>query len=113
MNKVFEGTPVSQISKCRSCRLAMNIRGLNLQERTICGANGSPMSITFPIVECSRYIDSRIPDLYYMEQIAWIVKSRDRGPVGFTDNRQTEITVEPPERIVVPQQPGSPTRGEK
>jgi uncharacterized protein YcnI len=35
-----------------------------------------------------------------MEQIAWIVKSRNRGPMGFKSDNTTEITVEPPEQKI-------------
>lgn len=98
MDKVRGGTPRGgSESMCKSCRLAQITKGINNQELVLCRAAGnSLMRVNFPVVECSVYEDKSQPPLYEMQNIAWIVKSRNRGPMGFTEGERTEIIVEPP-----------------
>lgn len=98
MNKVIGGTPIGSKSMCQTCRYAQNIRGINMQERTICVRTAPAFPITFPILTCSGYDDKRQPSLYDMEQIAWNVQSRNRGPVGYAPDGSLNIEIQPPER---------------
>ena len=104
-DKVIGGTPLGNRTLCSTCRLAHHIRGINMQEQTICRGYTNPMPMRFPIETCSIYDDKRVPSLYQMEQIAWAVTSRSRGPVGFGGEFTHEIHIEPPDRS--PQQPAN------
>lgn len=98
MNKVLGGTPQGFDAKCVTCRNAHIIRGLNLQSEIYCRAKTTKDTrVLFPVYECSLYDDKRNPSLYDMEQIAWEVHSRNRGPVGFAEQVQrTDIVITPP-----------------
>lgn len=104
-DKVHGGTPRGSISICLNCRSAHVIRGINFQSQIICRAGAHGFIVRFPIEECSIFDDKRIPALYQMQDIAWTIQSRNRGPIGFTDGGRTEITIEPPNR-------NSPIQGE-
>jgi hypothetical protein len=103
-DKVIGGTPRSASSLCHTCRNSHHIRGVNLQEQVWCLAKSHQPRIYFPVVECSIYDDKRQPALHQMETIAWHITSRNRGPVGYSTDSKTEITVEPPNPYAVPQQ---------
>lgn len=107
MDKVRGGTPKAASSMCLSCRLAQVTRGINCEEIVICRSNGQGVRVSFPVVECSMYDDKSLPPLYEMQNIAWVIKSRNRGPMGFTEGNRTEITVEPPKHEY-----GVPTQSE-
>jgi hypothetical protein len=106
MDKVHGGTPRGgRESMCKSCRLAQVTKGINNQELVFCRASGNGLEIKFPVVECSIYDDKSRAPLYEMQSIAWIVKSRNHGPMGFTEGGKTEIVIDPPSH---PDQPGTP-----
>lgn len=96
MDKVHGGTPKGSSSLCYTCRAAQRIRGLNFQETIICGMQHPSLLVTFPVETCSSYDDKRLPALYAMERIAWEVKSRNRGAVGFVGDRDMVIEITPP-----------------
>ena len=102
MDKVIGGTPRGTSSLCKTCRFAHNLKGVNMQESTTCQMMNFRV-VTFPVDTCSRYDDKRMPSLYDMEQIAWIVRSRARGPAGFAGD---EMVVE----IERPNMPGEVQR---
>ena len=112
MDKVRGGTPQGSKSLCANCRNAQNVRGLNFQEICICRVTGYPIRITFPVETCSAFSDSRTPALHEMYNIAWVIHSRNRGPMGFADGAKTEITIDPPDRYggVGPPQQGEPPK---
>src|SRR5579864_4680308 len=95
-DKVHGGTPQSKQSLCLSCRWGLVIRGVNFQEIVACQLPRPTLLIKFPVVECSNYDDKRVPSKWDMEQIAWQVHSRNRGPVGFLGDEETRIVIEPP-----------------
>jgi hypothetical protein len=107
-DKVRGGTPKAGTSLCLNCRTAHVIRGLNLQEIIFCKAGHPAIQISFPVVECSVFDDKRIPSRYDMENIAWTVQSRNRGPMGFAGDGKLQITIEPPEKRNTPDQQGTP-----
>ena len=99
MDKVRGGTPKGFQSLCTTCRFAQVIRGLNLQEEVFCRAANPVMRVSFPVETCSLYDDKRIPSRWDMEQIAWVVQSRNRGPMGFAgESSRLQITIEPPNK---------------
>ena len=98
MDKVQGGTPTGNKSICATCRHAQNTTGLNLQVRTRCNANyNHPVYITYPVSVCSMYDDKRMPSFYNMEQIAWTIQTRSRGPAGFAGN-MNEVVISPPNK---------------
>jgi hypothetical protein len=99
MDKVHGGTPQGSRSLCATCRMAHNLTGLNFQQETYCGLYGHPRRINFPIATCSFYDDKRVPSLYQMQQIAWNVTSRKRGPTGFSEADRLEVHIDPPNPI--------------
>ena len=82
-----------------------------MQTETHCTV-GRAFTVRFPVSECSAYDDKRMPSRYDMEQIAWMVQSKNRGPVGFAANGSMEVEiVSPAERFGnYPQQPAMPTQ---
>lgn len=69
-----------------------------MQNVVFCSALPRSPRVPFPVSECSTYDDQRLPSLDAMRQIAWEVKSRNRGPVGFaSDQKRMEIVITPPE----------------
>jgi hypothetical protein len=98
VNKVYGGTPKTSESICLSCRLSQIVRGTNLQQIVYCNAVHPTARIGFPVYECTTYENKSLPSRYEMEQIAWTVQSRNRGPIGFTGGNLTEITIEPPSK---------------
>ena len=98
-DKVIGGTPRGVDSLCSTCRCAHRIIGLNLQTVVYCSALPRNPRMAFPVSECSLYDDQRLPSLEAMKMIAWEVKSRNRGQVGFApDLQKVEIVITPPER---------------
>lgn len=106
-DKVRGGTPKTTVSACLNCRNAQVVRGMNLQEVIYCRAAGGnqPVRVGFPVTECSVFDDKRVPALYQMEEIAWTVQSRNRGPIGFNNGGGMEITLQPPNQNPPTQQP--------
>jgi hypothetical protein len=116
MDKVFGGTAKDGISLCKSCRHAQNIRGMQHQEETYCNAGQPARRIAFPVFSCSIYDDKRISSLYDMREIAWVIHSRSRGPMGFADDPDSKmvVTVDPPPKYTdQPMQGPATTWGEK
>lgn len=99
MDKVIGGTPRGSRSLCHSCRFAQVMRGINMQEEIRCLRLGQqPPLVRFPVADCNVYESKSSPSLYQMEQIAWQVTSRHRGPAGFGVEAQREVHIEPPVR---------------
>ena len=78
------GTPL-QGSLCRTCRNAMVVRGSGASQEIIscCYLTGEWMRVPWPVVECNKYSDSRIPTRGDMEDIAWYVVPRNSQRPGF------------------------------
>lgn len=95
--KVRNGTPKTATSLCISCRHATVIKGSNFQYMIRC--HQIEKTIDFPVSECSTYDNKAHPQMYQMEEIAWIVQTRNRGPAGFKGDK-TEIEIVPPKKKV-------------
>jgi hypothetical protein len=79
---------------CLSCRHATIIRGTNLHEEIIdCGLlEGRESRITFAVRSCSGYSDRRLPSLWHLEQIAWVLRTgRGARKIGFVPARELKF----------------------
>jgi hypothetical protein len=96
LRKVYGGTPVGQDSKCDTCVYARIIRGYSESEKiTICDRIFEPIRIPFRVRECSDYLDRRLPCVEDLEDIAWVLRSKNAGKrAGFISITQRD---DPPE----------------
>jgi hypothetical protein len=98
--KISGGTPVSGKSLCHTCKYAAIVKGQNLEEHIHCEANGlfgaTRGKVPFRVAECSKFHPSNIPWKWEMEDMAWKIEARKRGPVGFSDGEPMEIIISPP-----------------
>jgi hypothetical protein len=52
--------------------------------------------VPFPVTSCTDYADRRLPSLYHMEDIAWVLRSdANRKQIGFVRARD----LKPRERV--------------
>jgi hypothetical protein len=80
LRKVYGGTPVGQESRCDTCVYSRIIRGYAHSEKiTLCDRIFEPLRIPFPVSECTDYVDKRLPCIEDMEEIAWIMRSKNAG----------------------------------
>jgi hypothetical protein len=80
LRKVYGGTPVGQASRCDSCVYSRIIRGYAQSEKiTLCDRLFEPIRIPFPVMECTDYLDKRLPCIEDLEQIAWELRSKSAG----------------------------------
>ena len=98
--KVVGGTPKGGgASACASCRNAIIIKGINREEVVNCkklSERTTNSNIRFQVVECTEYDNKSLPSISDMYDTAWIIKSRNRGPIGFAGTN-AEIVIEPPD----------------
>lgn len=95
LRKVYGGTPVGQESRSDSCVYARVIRGYAESEKiTFCDRIFEPIRIPFLVRECSDYLDKRLPCVEDLEDIAWILRSKNAGKnagfIAITANQTTE-----------------------
>ena len=80
LRKVYGGTPAGTQSRCDTCVYARIIRGYGESEKiTICDRIFQPLHIPFKVMECSDYVDRRLPCIEDMEEIAWSLRSKSAG----------------------------------
>lgn len=92
-------------SLCNSCYWAHIQRGFAESEEIILCAFLRPARLVpFKVSQCTDYNDRRIPSKSDMEEIAWIIRTKDvNRPVGFTkateadDEREGELEIVPSE----------------
>ena len=74
--KVQGGTPNHHDSGdlCRTCRRATIVEGSSMGESLKYCAQ-TEERVTFDVKKCSGYRDSRLPTLYDMEDMAWVLKT--------------------------------------
>lgn len=91
--KVSGGTPLSGKSLCATCKHASTVIGQNCEEVVLCHlfGDGGQGRVPFRVATCSRYHPSNVAWLHEMEQMAWIVQAKKRGPVGFDSPQTGEI----------------------
>jgi hypothetical protein len=96
---------VGQESRCDSCVYARIIRGYSESEKiTLCDRIFEPIRIPFPVRECSDYLDKRLPCIEDLEDLAWVLRSKNAGKTaGFTpatapDLQESAVGEEEPEQ---------------
>lgn len=112
--KVHGETPRGGKSICHTCKNAKIVKGQNCEEYIACGAyemfKATGGRVPFKVAECSKYHPVNMPWLHEMEEMAWIVEARKRGPAGFGEavaEGQMEVIVRRPHDRE--DTPGSPT----
>ena len=75
---IKKGTPIHGPSLCETCTRAQIVQGYRESDSfTLCHAPyDQPFRVTFPVRECSRYINQIGDTLGEMEKIAWILTPR-------------------------------------
>lgn len=85
--KISGATPKGGKPLCHSCKYAAIVSGQNCEELIFCDASGlfsqTKGLVTFKVSECSKYHPSNIPWLHEMQDMAWKIEARKRGPSGF------------------------------
>jgi hypothetical protein len=97
------GKPQTSESLCNSCYWAHIQRGFAESEEIILCAFLRPARLVpFKVSQCTDYEDKRIPSKRDMEEIAWIIRTKDvNRQVGFSNDREHE-TDEEDELEIVP-----------
>lgn len=88
------GTVADGASLCATCSYGLVRRGYGTaEEDVICHVATPAGRVPFKVRECTEYEDRRIPSLYSMEKVAWILLTKSAGrSVGFvTGDRFREI----------------------
>jgi len=77
-------------SLCNSCIWAHIQRGFRESEEVVlCNYGPNMRQVPFAVAECTDYNDKRIPSRKDMEDIAWILRSKDAGKTaGFVSARE-------------------------
>ena len=88
--KIRDGRPQMTESLCNSCYWAHIQRGFAESEEVILCAFLRPARLVpFKVSQCTDYNDKRVPSKSDMEEIAWIIRTKDvNRPVGFTKKEE-------------------------
>ena len=100
--RIKGGTPEEGTTLCVTCSYGLVRRGFSAaQEEIVCRATRPTERIPFRIRECSEYEDRRLPNLYSMQKIAWILLTKSAGrSIGFvTSDRFRELEGEDAEVV--------------
>ena len=91
-------------SLCNSCYWAHIQRGFAESEEVILCAFLRPARIVpFKISQCTDYNDKRIPSKSEMEEIAWIIRTKDvNRQVGFAKQEEEQQNANEEEIEIVP-----------
>lgn len=74
-------------SLCLTCRYAAIVQGTNANERIV-RCSRVENAIAFKVTACTEYLDRQHPSLYYMEDIAWVLRTDNRRKqIGFVRSR--------------------------
>lgn len=95
--KIHGATPKGGPSLCRSCKNAKMVTGQNGEEIVKC--HTFDRFVGFRVATCTEWHPMNMPWKYEMEDMAWIVQARKRGPAGFKDEQgHVEYEIKPPQR---------------
>jgi len=100
--RVKGGTPEESGSLCATCSWGVVRKGYAAaEEETSCRMLEPNRRVPFRIRECSSYADRRLPTLYSMEKIAWVLLTKSAGrSIGFvTGDRFREVEGEDAEIV--------------
>jgi len=86
------GKPQTSESLCNSCYWAHIQRGFAESEEVIlCAFLRQPHAVSFKVSYCTNYNDKRVPSKADMEEIAWIIRTKDiNRQVGFINDGEPE-----------------------
>jgi len=89
---IRNGKPQTSESLCNSCYWAHIQRGFAESDEVILCAFLRPARLVpFKVSQCTDYEDKRIPTRKDMEDIAWIIRTKDvNRQVGFTNDAEPE-----------------------
>jgi len=89
--RIRSGTPQGAESLCNSCYWAHIQRGFaESEEVVLCAFLRPARSVPFKVSQCTDYEDKRIPSKRDMEDIAWIIRTKDiNRKVGFASEGET------------------------
>jgi hypothetical protein len=93
--KIQAGTPRGHESLCDSCYWAHIQKGYaESEEVVLCAFLRQARPVPFKVRSCTDYNDKRIPSKRDMEDIAWIIRTKDvNRRAGFAaDEDKTETT---------------------
>ena len=91
--RIQGGTPRGSESLCDSCYWSHIQKGYaESEEVVLCAFLRQPRLIAFKVRQCTDYNDKRIPSKRDMEDIAWIIRTKDvTRRLGFAaEERMTE-----------------------
>jgi hypothetical protein len=91
--RIRTGTPQGSESLCNSCYWAHIQRGFaESEEVVLCAFLRHARLVPFKVSQCTDYNDKRIPSKRNMEDIAWIIRTKDvNRPMGFAQNEESEV----------------------
>ena len=101
---IRNGRPVTSESLCNSCYWAHIQRGFAESEEVIlCAFLRQPHTVPFKVSYCTDYRDKRVPSKADMEEIAWIIRTKDvNRPVGFSNAAEEKEEKQEDELEIVP-----------
>ena len=99
---IRSGKPQVSEPLCNSCYWAHIQRGFAESEEVIlCAFLRQPHAVPFKVSFCTDYNDKRVPSKADMEEIAWIIRTKDvNRQVGFSQNGKPEVEQEDELEIV-------------
>jgi hypothetical protein len=93
LRKVYGGDPDTSVtSLCMTCRNGMRTVGTSsVDVKVHCRMFDKPIQMAF-VSECSSYDDKRLPSLYDMRQIAWVLETdrKAQKTIGFRPPKVSE-----------------------
>lgn len=101
---IRNGRPQASESLCNSCYWAHIQRGFAESEELILCAFLTPARLVpFKVSQCTDYNDKRIPSRKDMEDIAWIIRTKDvnrqagfiQGAADDTEKVESELEIAP------------------
>jgi hypothetical protein len=91
--RIRTGTPKGSESLCNSCYWAHIQRGFAESEQVVlCAFLRHARLVPFKVSQCTDYNDKRIPSKRDMEDIAWIIRTKDvNRSMGFAQKEESQV----------------------
>ena len=88
--RIQSGTPQGSEPLCNTCYWAHIQRGFAASEEVVlCAFLRPARPVPFKVSQCTDYCDKRIPSRRDMEDIAWIIRTKDvNRPMGFNSREE-------------------------
>ena len=79
-------------SLCLTCRYASIVQGTTAGDRIV-RCSRIEAGITFKVTSCTDFLSKQHPSLYYMEDIAWVLRTDvRRGQIGFVRSKDLKVS---------------------